>query len=232
MMRVGVGTTDGHDVSGGRWGRANVIFAENITLAREDWRMKGCQPLTEEEVTLVHQSFGGVYADRDKALFLLGVTSGFRISELLSLRVGDVWVHGRLVDRVTVPRCHMKGKQESRTVLLHPDAKAALAPWLFSLRQLPGVDPQTFVFRSRKGPNRAISPVQAWRLLHEAVTTNELAGKLGTHTMRKTFANRIYERSGRDLIATQQAMGHKHVNSTQQSLSFRQEDIDALILAI
>ena len=34
--------------------------------------MKGCRPLTEEEVLLVSHSFGGVYADRDKALFLLG----------------------------------------------------------------------------------------------------------------------------------------------------------------
>ena len=44
--------------------------------------MKGCRPLTEDEVMLVQRSFGGVYADRDKALFLLGVKSGFRISEL------------------------------------------------------------------------------------------------------------------------------------------------------
>jgi integrase len=194
--------------------------------------MKGCRPLTEAEVALVQRSFGGVYADRDKALFLLGVTSGFRISELLSLRIAAVWQHGRLVDRVTVPRRAMKGKQESRTVLLHPEAKVALATWLLTLRQLPDSTPQTFVFHSRKGPNRAISPVQAWRILQDAVTTNELTGKIGTHAMRKTFANRIYERSGRDLIATQQAMGHKHVNSTQHYLSFRQEDIDALILAI
>jgi hypothetical protein len=34
--------------------------------------MKGCRQLTEEEVLLVSHSFGGVYADRDKALFLLG----------------------------------------------------------------------------------------------------------------------------------------------------------------
>jgi site-specific recombinase XerD len=194
--------------------------------------MKGCRPLTQAEVVLVQQSFGGSYADRDKALFLLGVTSGFRISELLSLRVGDVWQHGRLVDRVTVPRRHMKGKQDSRTVLLHPDAKAALATWLLTLRQRWGSTPQSFVFRSRKGPNRAISPVQAWRILHEAVTTNELSGKVGTHAMRKTFAERIYERSGHDLIATQHALGHKHVNSTQAYLSFREEDLDALILAM
>jgi integrase len=52
--------------------------------------MKGCRPLTEAEVALVRQSFGGRYARRDRALFLLGVKSGFRISELLALRVGDV----------------------------------------------------------------------------------------------------------------------------------------------
>lgn len=65
-------------------------------------RIKGCRPFTEAEVEILQQSFGGIYADRHKALFLLGVKSGFRISELLSLRVGDVAQHGRLNDRVTV----------------------------------------------------------------------------------------------------------------------------------
>jgi integrase len=193
--------------------------------------MKGCRPLTDEEVMLVQQSFGGVYAARDKALFLLGVKSGFRISELLSLQVGDVAQHGRLVDRVTVQRRHMKNKTEGRTVLLHPEAKAALATWLLSLRQTPGCTAQTFVFRSRKGGNRPISTVQAWRILHEAVTTNELTGKVGTHAMRKTFANRVYHQLNRDLVKTQRAMGHKNINSTVAYLSFVEAEIDAAILA-
>jgi integrase len=194
--------------------------------------MKGCRPLTDAEVELIQASFGGTYGARDRALFLLGVKSGFRISELLSLRLGDVWQHGRLVDRVTVERRYMKNKREGRTVLLHPEAKAALATWLLTLRHLTGVTPQTYVFRSRKGPNRAISKVQAWRILQETVRTNELPGKVGTHAMRKTFADRIYQQSHHDLIKTQQALGHKHVNSTQHYLSFLQEEIDALILAI
>jgi hypothetical protein len=32
-------------------------------------------------------------------LFLVGVKSGFRISELLSLRVGDVWRGQQVVER-------------------------------------------------------------------------------------------------------------------------------------
>ena len=50
--------------------------------------MKGCRPLTDTEVELMQAGFGGRYATRDRALFLLGVESGFRISELLSLRMG------------------------------------------------------------------------------------------------------------------------------------------------
>jgi integrase len=109
--------------------------------------MKGCRPLTEEEVVRVAHSFSGTYAARDQALFLLGVKSGFRISELLSLWVGDVSPHGRLVDRVTVQRRHMEKKLEGRTVLLHPEAKTALAAWPLTLRQSPDGTAQTFVFR-------------------------------------------------------------------------------------
>ena len=89
----------------------------------------------------------------------------------------------------------------------------------------------SYVFRSSKGGDRPISPVQAWRILREAVTTNELTGKLGTHAMRKTFANRAYEKLNHDLVKTQRALGHANINSTVQYLSFREEEIDAAILA-
>jgi hypothetical protein len=39
---------------------------------------------------------------------------------LLSLIVGDVQQHGKIVDYVTVQRKHMKKKTEGRTVPLHP----------------------------------------------------------------------------------------------------------------
>lgn len=194
--------------------------------------MKGCRPLTDEEVALVAKSFGGTYAVRDRALFLLGVKSGFRISELLSLRVGEVCQAGRLVDRVTVRRQHMKQRREGRTVLLHPEAKAALAAWLGHLSAAGSLLPTVYVFQSRKGLNRPISRIHAWRILQEAYVANELTGKLGTHSMRKTFANRLYDRLGHDLVKTQRALGHRNINSTVHYLSFREEDIDAAILAL
>lgn len=203
--------------------------------------MRGCRPLSDEEVSLVAKSFSGTYGKRNKALFLVGHRTGFRISELLSLTVSNVLQHGKIMDAITVQRRNMKGgkagKTNSRTVRLHPEAKAALSVWLEVLQKRLGgtLDPQTPVFCSRvhgdDGTLRAISRVQAWRILQDAYLSNELPGKLGTHAMRKTFANRMYEHLNHDLVKTQRALGHANINSTVQYLSFREEEIDAAILA-
>jgi integrase len=194
--------------------------------------MKGCRPLTDVEVALLSQSFGGTYALRDRAWFILGLKTGFRIAELLSLRLGDVWQYGRVVDQLTVRRAHMKQQREGRTVPVHPEAQAALATWVGQLRQQPSVTAQTFVFRSRKGGNRPISTVQAWRILREACVANELIGRLGTHCMRKTFAQKVYHQLGFDLIRTKRALGHQQISNTERYLSFAEDEIHAAILAI
>ncbi len=57
-------------------------------------------------------------------------------------------------------------------------------------------------------------------------------GNLGTHVMRKTFADRIYARLGRDLVKTQRALGHRCIESTAAYISFREEEIDEAILSL
>ena len=193
--------------------------------------MKGCRPLSDAETVKLLRSFTGKYSSRDRALFLLGIKSGFRISELLSLTLGDIVQYGCLVDRVTVNRRNMKKKTEGRTVLLHPEAKKELAVWISILQAEGWKSPETWVFRSRRGGDKPISRIQAWRILQRAYRENNMTGKLGTHSMRKTFANRIYDKLGQDLARTQRALGHKNINSTVSYLSFREEEIDEAILA-
>src|SRR4029450_11837103 len=72
------------------WNGSERTHRNHNWPGREDRRMKGCRPLTDTDVELMQASFGGRYATRDRALFLLGVKSGFRISELLSLRMGEI----------------------------------------------------------------------------------------------------------------------------------------------
>ena len=49
--------------------------------------MKGTRPLGNSEIRLVSACFTGTFDARNRGLFMLGVSTGERISELLSLRV-------------------------------------------------------------------------------------------------------------------------------------------------
>lgn len=193
--------------------------------------MKGMRPLTDEEIKKVSATFLGASKARDFALFILGIKSGFRISELLSLTIKDVFQGGQIQDRIYVQRRNMKCKNEGRCVVVHPDAKTALSVWLTELFQT-GATEDTFVFKSQKGRNKPISRIQAWKILTTAYEASGLTGALGTHSLRKTFADRVYEKLGHDLLKTQRALSHRDIKSTISYLAFKQQDVDEAILSI
>ena len=53
--------------------------------------MKGTRPLNNTEIQKVSECFDGTFQVRNRGLFLLGVSTGGRISELLSPTTGDVY---------------------------------------------------------------------------------------------------------------------------------------------
>ena len=54
--------------------------------------MKSTRPLDNDEIRSVSTCFTGTFATRNSGLFMLGVSTGGRISELLSLQIGDVMI--------------------------------------------------------------------------------------------------------------------------------------------
>jgi integrase len=193
--------------------------------------MRGCRPLTDEEIACVLRALDGRQGPRNRALFLLGVRTGFRISELLSLRVRDVWQHGRVVSAVYVARQHMKKRIEGRSVPLHQQARDALSVWLSNREVLEG-DEHLFQagYGARESAGGSITRRQAWAVLKAAYARCAMAGHLGTHSMRKTFAGRVYQRLGHDLLKTQRALGHRSVSSTAAYLTFADSDVENAIL--
>lgn len=93
--------------------------------------MYGARPLKDSEVLkLLDEGFKGTYANRDKALFAVGVSTGFRISELLSLNMRDVMHRVNVKDYIKVDRRHTKGKLRGRKQKLQTFAKEALQDWV------------------------------------------------------------------------------------------------------
>ena len=196
--------------------------------------MAGCRALSDEEIALVLTSFTGRFAKRNVCAFVLGVKSGYRVSELLSIRVGDVVQHGQFKTHLVVEAKFMKGKRRSRSVVLHNAAKAAIADYLAEYEQIWGrpMTPEMYLFRSQQGVNRRLSRSQFAKILHDVFNIHKLTGKLGTHVLRKSYAVKIYKILGKDLVKTQRAMAHENINSTVKYLQdFTDDDIDQAILS-
>jgi integrase len=170
--------------------------------------------LKDSELTLILDQMTSL---RDRALFIVGIKTGFRISELLSLRIEDVSQEdGSIRDTLTVHRRNMKGKRQSRTIPLHPLAKQALQSYLKT-----GVVGKLFPMTRQ----------HAWRVIKEASRKARLSGTVSTHSMRKTFGMNVYLRTEKNVVAAQKALGHASLASTTHYLSIGQDEVDAAILA-
>ena len=205
--------------------------------------MKGCRPLTDDEWTRLFEAVTGLNGLRTKALLILGVKTGFRVSELLSLRIKDLISDGKPVKRVTVLREHMKGgkigRATSRTVLLHPATHDhILAQWRYLQKQ--GFwRPDSFFFQSRKSGNTPITRQAAWRDINMAVQAIPLEGRIGTHgPMRKTFARQKLDylrnrwEPGKEIpVQTlQRITGHKSIDALMSYIEFADDDVEDAIL--
>ena len=52
--------------------------------------MKGTRPLDNTEIQRVSECFTGTFEARNRGLFMLGVSTGGCLSELLSLQIRDI----------------------------------------------------------------------------------------------------------------------------------------------
>jgi integrase len=185
--------------------------------------MAGCRALTDDEVVRVTQFLSN---PRDRLLFILGLKTGFRISELLSLRVSDVFRDGVCHDRVKVLKRNVKGKVKSREVVLHPLVKEAVLLLIQS-----GIDLSGYLFVSRVGDGKKLSRQMAHKMLKQAYGKAGVEGAVATHSMRKSFASRVYKNLKFDLVATRDALGHSSVSTTTAYLDVNKDEIDEAVLA-
>ena len=187
--------------------------------------MKGCRPLTKDEVQRI-LSLTDV-ALRDKVLFILGINTGYRISELLSLQVSNVMdPTGQILPQVSVKASNMKGKS-GRAIKLNSKTKGILGKFC------KGRDLNAPLFQSRvKGKYhapKAVSRSRAHIIFQEMFQRAKVFGSVATHSMRKTFAQGMRKLLNGDIVNLMKAMGHRSINTTMAYMVFDNDEIDSAI---
>lgn len=150
-------------------------------------------------------------SERNYILFLFGIYSGLRISDILKLRARDVRGKGRitLTEKKT-------GKEQK--FLLNKELKTRLAKYVMPMKDY------EFLFRSRQGCNSPISRQQAWNILRKAGQRFGL-DSIGTHTLRKTFGYHLYQQT-HDIVLVQHMLNHSTQEYTLRYIGITRDTMD------
>jgi integrase/recombinase XerC len=139
---------------------------------------------------------------RDVALLTLLYGAGLRISEALSLRIGDVPLGEAMV-------IFGKGRKE-RVVPLLPVVREAISAYagLIPVK----LSPKDSLFRSRRG--KPMSAREAQALMQNLRGRLGLSERATPHALRHSFATHLLQNGG-DLRTVQELLGHASLSTTQ-----------------
>lgn len=162
---------------------------------------------------------------RDYTLFCLGINSGLRVSDLLALQVADI---SSLQDgrRLVKERLALRDKKTGKVkeYPLSPQVRQVLNEYLSSTH------PQGWLFPSRLG-SRQIDRTQAWRIISEAARAVGVSGRIGTHTLRKTFGYWAFKH-GYDITLIQKLLNQSSPGITLAYIGITKAELDEVCLAL
>lgn len=180
------------------------------------------RPITTTDKVLDIQDYLKYSSYRNYVLFLVGVTTGYRAGDLVKLKVRDI--------KETIRRKEftiLEGKKKNSKNIREKNRKPR------SVELIPGVEKilkeyikdkkdYEYIFQSRKGINKHIGVQAVSNILKKA---GEYFGlyDITAHSMRKTYAYKLYIESGRDIVLVKELLCHSSIEETKRYIGIDKE---------
>ncbi|MCJ8015242.1 site-specific integrase [Paenibacillus sp. KQZ6P-2] len=174
--------------------------------------MNFVQPIRDQEVLQDIKDYLEGTNYRNFIMFLIGIYTGFRISDILRLRIRDVsGSHISIREKKT-------GKQ--KRILIAPELKEKLQP------HIEGKPVNEYLIKSREGINRPITREMAYKIIRDIGDEFGLS-ELGCHTLRKTFGYIFYNKTtDKDIAMLQNYFNHATPRYTLRYIGLEQDSMD------
>ena len=160
---------------------------------------------------------------RNYALIVLGVCTALRIGDLLRISWKDVYEEdsGEFRSHITITE---KKTGKIKTIALNKQAITALRLYFPHKRG-------SFIFASNRKEDKAISRVQAWRVIKEAANAIKLIGCYACHSLRKTAGYHLWK-AGVLPVMLMDFFNHSSFEITRRYLGISQDERDAVYLSL
>lgn len=160
---------------------------------------------------------------RDYCLFVLGINSGLRISDLLKLKISDVIEKEKIKDRI---RLREKKTNKFKDFPLSEKTKQSIKEYLKT--RIYTENEPLFISRKNKG---FLLRQQAYKIINNVAKAVGIKEKIGTHTLRKTFGYHAYN-NGYDIALIQKLFNHSSPAVTLRYIGITQDELDDVYLSL
>lgn len=166
--------------------------------------MNKAKQITQNQADAIANQLGRV----ERLIFLLAVETGFRISDILTLKA-NVSQTITVIERKT---------KKFRAARISDELYAEL------LKYSPLYYPEKYLFPSRRSVLKHYNRMTYHRQLKRAAEALKI--DFSAHSMRKLYATNLF-RATNSIFAVQEALKHKYITTTAEYLGI---DVNALIL--
>jgi integrase len=168
------------------------------------------QPIRDKDLISKIKKYLKEKNERDYILFLFGINTGMRISDILKLRVKDVEGWSVFV---------REGKtKKTKEVRMPPELKKEVRNYC------KGKPKNEYLFKSRVGKNKPITRGMAYVILQSIAEEFNLE-RIGTHSFRKTYGYHHYKQF-KDVAVLQQMLNHSDPKITLRYIGITQDNLN------
>ncbi len=143
---------------------------------------------------------------RNRAILEVLYSCGLRVSELVSLRISDLFLEDSFI------RVIGKGDKQRLVPIAEPAARAVRQYLSQTRRAFASKRDEDIVFLNRRGGK--MSRQMVFLIIRHQCETAGITKEISPHTFRHSFATHLVE-NGADLRAVQQMLGHESILTTE-----------------
>lgn len=173
--------------------------------------MNVVEPIRDRNDIQLIEKFLKKDSTRNRLIFIFGINTGLRISDILALNVCDVQ------NKTHVTIREKKTGKYKKFPLNHK-----LQKLIFEYTKQRNSNEPLFLGKQGKRLDRS----QVYRFLNHACRTVGLDLAIGTHTMRKTFGYHHYKQFN-DIVLLQKILNHSSPTITLRYIGITQDEIES-----